>query len=163
MPAIHFSSFEAGLFLGREGEEGDPVIRGFLDQTRNVLVGVKAAMDRALHEGFSMVLEGVHLVPGMVSPPRSDALVVQCVLAIDDVDEHAANFWTRDAASEGLRPLRKYLEALPAIRRIQDYVVEKADRAGVPVIANASIDSAIGEILELVFAGAEQIGKVAVK
>jgi 2-phosphoglycerate kinase len=158
MPSIHFSSFEAGSLLV---DEPDPAVRGFLDQTRNVLVGVKAAMDRALHEGFSMVLEGVHLVPGMLTQPDTDALVVQCVLAIEDADEHAANFFTREAASEGLRPLEKYLASLPEIRRIQDFIVERAERAGVPVIDNASVDAAIGEVLELVFAGAERIGKVA--
>ena len=43
---------------------GDPPLAGFLEQTRNVLVGVRAALERALQEGWSMVLEGVHLVPG---------------------------------------------------------------------------------------------------
>ena len=159
MPSIHYSSFEAGRYLSPD--EPDPFVRGFLEQTRNVLVGVKAAMDRALQEGFSMVLEGVHLVPGMITPQLDQALVVNCVLAVEDVDEHAANFWTRETASDGLRPLRKYLEALPEIRRLQDYIVERATRAGVPVIANGSIDAAIGEVMELVFAGAEQFGKVA--
>jgi len=41
-----------------------------------VLVGVEAAIDRALTEGWSMVLEGVHIVPGMLSVDRADALVV---------------------------------------------------------------------------------------
>ena len=48
-------------------------LHGFLDQTRNVLVGVQAALDRALHEGWSMVIEGVHLVPGMVCADRGAA------------------------------------------------------------------------------------------
>ena len=54
-----------------------------------------------------MVLEGVHLVPGMI-PPIEDALVVQCVLAIQSEEAHAGHFWIRDAASDGLRPLDKY-------------------------------------------------------
>ena len=65
---------------GAGAEEGDPVLRGFLEQTRNVLVGVRASIDRALEEGWSMVLEGVHLVPGMLPPEIDGALVVQCVL-----------------------------------------------------------------------------------
>ena len=44
------------------------MLPGFLDQTRNVLVGVRASLERALHEGWSMVIEGVHLVPGMLPP-----------------------------------------------------------------------------------------------
>ena len=69
MPSIHYSSFEAGLGLSKaeEEESGDAALLGFLDQTRNVLTGVEAAMQRALDEGWSMVLEGVHLVPGMIT------------------------------------------------------------------------------------------------
>src|SRR2546430_11336919 len=65
MPSVHHSSFE-----------GDPALIGFLDQTRNVLVGVDAAMDRALAEGWSMVLECVHLVPSLMPAELDEALVV---------------------------------------------------------------------------------------
>ena len=84
MPSIHYSSFEAGLGLTKaeEEESGDAALLGFLDQTRNVLTGVEAALQRALDEGWSMVLEGVHLVPGMITTELQGALVVQCVLAI---------------------------------------------------------------------------------
>src|SRR5205807_6368205 len=101
MPSIHYSSFEAGAAWD---EAEDPMLAGFLDQTRNVLVGVRASIERALQEGWSMVLEGVHLVPGMLPLMVTDALVVPCVLAIEEEDSHAAHFWIRDAASEGLRP-----------------------------------------------------------
>ena len=78
MPSVHYSSFEAGLALTKaeEDEAGDARLLGFLDQTRNVLVGVEAAIDRSLAEGWSMVLEGVHLVPGMVDVDRGRAIVV---------------------------------------------------------------------------------------
>src|ERR687888_145883 len=75
MPSIHYSSFEAGE--AREDDDPDRVVHGFLDQTRNVLVGVRAAIDRVMEEGWSMVLEGVHLVPGMFSAEIEGALVVQ--------------------------------------------------------------------------------------
>src|SRR5439155_25069422 len=55
MPSIHYSSFEAGeAAVAADEETSDPVLLGFLDQTRNVLVGVRAAIDRALQEGWSM-------------------------------------------------------------------------------------------------------------
>ncbi len=67
MPAIHQSSFEAGDVYP---DADDPLEYGFLQQARNVLVGVGASSERALEEGWSLVLEGVHLVPGMVELPR---------------------------------------------------------------------------------------------
>ncbi len=155
MPSIHYSSFEAGQALpGSEG--GDPVLAGFLEQTRNVLVGVRAVVERAFHEGWSMVLEGVHLVPGML-PPIDGALVVQCVLTIEPEDVHASHFWVRDAATDGLRPVQRYLDALRDIRYIQSYVVERARRAGVPVVENSNIERSVASVMELVLARAEEL------
>jgi 2-phosphoglycerate kinase len=163
MPSVHYSSFEARLALTRaeEEESGDAAILGFLDQTRNVLVGVDAALERAATERWSTVLEGVHLVPGMVSVTYPSAFVVQCVVAIEDENLHRSHFWVRDYATEGLRPLDKYLDALPQIRQIQDYLVERAQRHDVPVIYNDSLDRAIGDVLDLVLRRADQLVGVA--
>ncbi|TML15743.1 MAG: hypothetical protein E6G31_03295 [Actinobacteria bacterium] len=160
MPSIHYSSFEAGRALrSAEAEEVDPLLHGFLDQTRNVLVGVNAAIERSLAEGWSTVLEGVHLVPGMTAP-ISDALVVQCVLAIQSEDAHASHFWIRDIASEGTRALDKYLDHLSDIRYLQDYIVERAEREEVPVIWNKDREGATSAVLELVLTAAERVQPV---
>ena len=148
MPSIHRSSFDAGA--------GDGMIDGFVEQATNVLIAIDATIERALQEGWSMVLEGVHLVPGMLSVDRLDAVVVHCILAIDDEEEHSAHFWVRDASSHGLRPVAKYLEALPEIRRLQEYIVERAHETGTPVIANASVDEASSAVIELVLGAAAE-------
>jgi 2-phosphoglycerate kinase len=159
MPSVHYSSFEARLALTRaeEEESGDAAILGFLDQTRNVLVGAHAALERAATEHWSMVLEGVHLVPGMVAADFPAAFVVQCVVAIEDENLHRSHFWVREYATEGLRPLEKYLDSLPQIRQIQDYLVERARRYDVPVIVNHSLDRAIGDVMDLVLRRADQL------
>jgi 2-phosphoglycerate kinase len=159
MPSIHYSSFEAGDAV--EEPEGDPAVQGFLLQTRNVLVGVRAALDRALEEGWSMVLEGVHLVPGLIPEETiENALVVQCVLAIDDEDAHASHFMIRDAASGGTRPVDKYMDRLEDIRRIQRLIVSRARRNGVPVIENTNMERAISSVMELVLSGADRLQHV---
>jgi 2-phosphoglycerate kinase len=156
MPSIHYSSFEAGKAAP---EATDPTIAGFVDQTRNVLVGVRAVTERALHEGWSMVLEGVHLVPGMV-PPVNGALAVQCVLEIESEDVHAGHFWVRDSATSGLRPVERYLDELDEIRHVQRHIVDRARRADVPVIENSNIDATIGTVMDLVLESAERLGAV---
>jgi 2-phosphoglycerate kinase len=103
------------------------------------------------------VLEGVHLVPGMVGTEYPGAFVVQCVVAIEDENLHRSHFWVRDLATEGLRPLEKYLDSLPQIREIQDYLVERARRHDVPVIYNDSLDRAIGDVLDLVLRRADSL------
>jgi 2-phosphoglycerate kinase len=159
MPSVHYSSFEARLALTRaeEEESGDATLLGFLDQTRNVLVGAEAAVERALTEGWSMVLEGVHLVPGMVRVEHGDALVVHVVLAIEDEELHRSRFWVREAATDGLRPLDKYVDGLPEIRVIQDAILDRAHRCDVPVIESGSLDEAIGDVLDVVLTGAERL------
>jgi 2-phosphoglycerate kinase len=153
MPAIHFSSFEAGAAIEAEPDE-DPNLRGFLEQTRNVLVGVKAVIDRAVEEGYSLVLEGVHVVPGALAGEVEGAVVCQCLLAIEDEDEHASHFWTRD--SEGLRPFEKYLKALPDIRRIQSFLISRAERHGVPVIENSDVEETVDQVIRLVLTEVER-------
>jgi 2-phosphoglycerate kinase len=163
LPAIHASSFEAGKTLSSaQEEEVDPLLHGFLEQTRHVLVGVQAAIDRSLEEGWSMVLEGVHLVPGMVPKPIADALTVECVVAIENEEAHANHFWIRDLSSEGLRPLDKYLDRIGDIRYLQDFIVERAQVEGVPVIENSEREKAIRAVLELVLAAADEMHKVRV-
>ena len=160
MPSIHYSSFEAAGALREPNVADDPCITGFLEQTRNVLVGVHAALERALEEGWSMVLEGVHIVPGLVRVPPTEAVVAQCVLQIEDPDEHAKHFYVRDAASDGVRPVSRYLDRFDEIRRIQEALIRRADREDVPVLESSNIEHAVTQALELVLAGVARVERV---
>ena len=158
MPTIHHSSFEAGRAFGdADGGPGDANLRGFLEQTRNVLVGVRAVIERALTESHSMALEGVHLVPGLVPTSLEGAILAQCLIAITDEEEHARHFYVRDADSEGVRPVEKYLNALPEIRRIQELLVARAQETGVAVVENASREQAVDDVIRLVLDAVEQV------
>jgi 2-phosphoglycerate kinase len=157
MPAIHFSSFEAGAVVEPD-VTGDPTVLGFVEQSRQVCVAVAAAMRRALTEGWSLVLEGVHLVPGLVPTELEGALVVHIVVRISDEDVHRLHFQVRDLTTGGVRPMSRYLDHLGDIRRIQDYLVSRAQREGVPVIENLNVERAIDEVVELVIGSAERAG-----
>jgi 2-phosphoglycerate kinase len=150
MPSIHYSSFEAGLAVP---DADDPLVAGFLEQSRQVMVGVRASLDRALQEGWSMVLEGVHLVPGLL-PALDGVLVSACVLRISDETAHAQHFFSREAGEE--RPMAKYLDRFDEIRRMQRYIVDRAEREGIAVIENESAERATGAVAELVLSAAER-------
>ena len=115
-----------------------------------VLVGVTAVIERAVTESYSMALEGVHLVPGLVPATVEGAIVSQCLITISDEEEHASHFYVRDADSQGLRPVEKYLRALPEIRRIQEFLVARAEEAGVAVIENSDKEQAVDSVIRLV-------------
>jgi 2-phosphoglycerate kinase len=155
MPTIHYSSFEAGQALDEE-VTGDPTIVGFVDQCRHVCVGVDAAIHRALTEGWSMVLEGVHLVPGLLPARLDGAILVHVVLEIADEDVHRMHFHVRDSATGGMRAMGRYLERIDDIRRIQAYVSGRARREGVPVVENANVDRSIDRVIGFVMDAAER-------
>lgn len=144
MPSVHYSSFE-----------GEPPIRCFLEQTEQVLIGVGAVLGRALAEAWSIVLEGVHLVPGLVPEQIEGAIVVQAMLRVESEEVHRARFHVRDASTGGTRAMEKYVQRLGAIRKIQEYIVDEAERAGVPVIEGTNRERAIAELMELVLSRAE--------
>jgi 2-phosphoglycerate kinase len=149
MPTVHYSSFGAGAALP---DADDPLVAGFLEQSRNVLVGVRASIDRALEEGWSIILEGVHLVPGLLPSRIEGALVCACVLSIDDETVHAQHFFSRTKGSLG-----DYLDSFAEIRRLQDFIVGRAEHEGVAVIENASAERATADVIDLVLAAAEEV------
>jgi 2-phosphoglycerate kinase len=155
MPTIHYSSFEAGEAVDQE-VSGDPTIVGFVDQCRHVCVGVEAAIVRSLQEGWSMVLEGVHLVPGLLPAEVEGALIAHVIVEIADEDVHRVHFHVRDITTGGIRPMDKYLERMEDIRRIQSYIVGRAQREGVPVVENANVERTIDEVIEIVMQSAER-------
>jgi 2-phosphoglycerate kinase len=160
MPTIHFSSFEAGQALDEE-VTGDPTVVGFVDQCRHVCVGVEAALRRALTEGWSMVLEGVHLVPGMVPKELEGALLVHIVIEIGDEDVHRMHFHIRDLATGGIRAMDKYLDHIDDIRRVQTYIASRARRENVLVVENANVERTIDQVIELVMQSAERAQQAA--
>jgi 2-phosphoglycerate kinase len=158
MPSIHQSSFEAGDVYP---DADEPLVAGFLQQARNVLVGVRASSERALEEGWSLVLEGVHLVPGMVELPSPDqAVSVFVVLSIEDEEEHVRHFRFRDADSDR-RPQSRYLDRFEDIRNLQDFLLSRAERFGVPVIENENADKAARTVADLVLEAAQRSRTVA--
>lgn len=160
MPTIHYSSFEAGQAVDQE-VTGDPTVVGFVDQSRHVCVGVEAAIRRALTEGWSMVLEGVHLVPGLLPAELDGVLLVHVIVAIDDEEAHRMHFHVREATTGGIRAMDKYLAHLDDIRRLQAYIAGRARREGVPVVENANVYRTIDQVIELVMQSAERVRQTA--
>ena len=134
MPSVHSSAFEVDM-------------AGYAEQAEAVGTGVAAIVERACDEGTPIVIEGVHVSPGMLSRTVADrCLVVEAVLVVEDEGLHRAHFEARGDR----RPAERYLARFDQIRLIQDHLTGKASARGVAVIDNANIDEALGRVMDLV-------------
>lgn len=156
MPAVHYSSFEAGDAVEEPlgDEEGDPDLVGFGRQAESVATGVQAIVERACHERTPMVIEGVHLVPGFLDDElRTRCVPVEAVIAVEDYDTHRDHFGGRGED----RPAQRYLDRFEQIRKLQGHLLERAREENVAVIDNAGVDDAIRRLIELVLGAAERV------
>ena len=126
---------------------------GFKDQVGTVSVGVEAVIERALTEGISIIIEGVHIVPGFI---RKDLMekdnVLMFTLTLDDEETHKNRLYSRCRDGWSHRPLQKYLDNFDSIRKIQKYFIDQSIKEGVPNIDNidraTTIDFIINSIAE---------------
>ena len=152
MPAIYESSFNAWRGLRVPAPQGaSPVIVGFREQASVVATGVKSLIERAVVEGVSMVLEGIHVAPGYIDPSQfKDASVVQLLVTVADEDAHRSHFYIREVQTEGMRPFERYRANFDNIRLLGRYVEDLAREHGVPVVYSHQLDRTVAEVLELV-------------
>lgn len=156
MPAIHESAYSAWRGLRVPVPQGaNPVIVGFREQTAVVTTGVKALIERAVLEGVSMLIEGVHIVPGYLDPGQfSTARVVELVIGVDDEQSHLSHFYIREVQTSGTRPLERYRAGFSDIRLLGHYIEDLAREHDVPVIYSHQLDRTVSDVLEHVVASA---------
>ncbi|MHB9150458.1 MAG: zeta toxin family protein [Thermoleophilia bacterium] len=153
MPAIHYSSFNAGSAIRVPvGKNLDPHLIAFVQQMEMVSVGVKAVIDRALEEGTSLVVEGVHLVPGFLDSATWDrAVVLPVTVAVTDSELHMSHFLVRERETDGRRPFTRYVEHFDEIRRIQDFILSRARAEQTLVVDNVDIDQAVATTVDALY------------
>ena len=149
MPALHVSSFQADKAVREPTRRSDALVGGFREQTQAVSVGIEAMIQRSVTEGTSIVIEGVHVVPGFFDvTEHGDRLVaVPLILEVEDEAKHLNHFAIRET---GVRPAERYAQNFENIRKLQRYVKSQALSHGVPIIPNHSFDQAISAVLDLV-------------
>jgi 2-phosphoglycerate kinase len=157
MPAVYESSFNAWRGLRVPVPAGaDPVIVGFREQTAVVTTGIKSLIQRAVLEGVSMVIEGIHLVPGYIDAIEfQDASVVQLIVVVDDEDAHRSHFYIREVQTEGNRPLEnrpleRYRANFDNIRTLGFYIEDLARQHATPIVHSHQLDITVAETLELI-------------
>jgi 2-phosphoglycerate kinase len=157
MPSLHYSSYEAGMAVRIPVGPGlDAGLLGFMEQVEMVSVGVGAIIDRAIKERTSLVVEGVHMVPGMLTPAAadermSDVLLLPLVVSVSDPELHRSHFLVREQRTSGKRALARYLQGFADIRKIQDFILERAATEGTLVVDNVNIDDTVGTVVDALY------------
>lgn len=151
LPILHKSSFEITRKDLRVPVEEEPVVSGFRQQAVQVAVGVEAIVDRGLKEGTNLVVEGVHLVPEIILSRYQDhPNVCPLVVYLSDEHVHRSRFYIRALGTAMRRPAEEYISHFAEIRRIHDYIVQSAERAGVQAVENLSIENTSDAAVEIV-------------
>ncbi len=150
LPTIYESSYTAYRSLRiPPPPELDEILIGFRDHVDTVSVGVEAVIERSITEGISIVIEGVHIVPGFI---REDLVardnVHMFVLTLEDEDVHKGRFYSRCRQQWARRPLERYMNYFGAIRRTHKYFESQANKYHIPVIENIDITTTLESIIE---------------
>ncbi|KZX10419.1 2-phosphoglycerate kinase [Methanobrevibacter curvatus] len=149
-PVIHESSFTAyeGLRVPPP-PEFDEILAGFKDHVDTVSVGIEAVIERALKEGISIVVEGVHLVPGFINEDLVNKNnIVSFTLTLSDEEIHKGRFYSRCRQMWSRRPLQRYLDNFFAIRKILKYFESQSKKHSVPLIENIDVLTTIDFIIK---------------
>ena len=133
-------TFDAWRLFPEIASNGRRVFDGALAQAEVLLPAVKACISRSLREGASLILEGAHMLPGLLSGADLGVSLF-CILDVPDRD-------TLVERALGQTHSRRHLsqEQIAAIIELQDACVERARRAGIPVIENIELADTVERI-----------------
>ncbi|MBT3344653.1 MAG: hypothetical protein HN712_21710 [Gemmatimonadetes bacterium] len=152
MPSIHHSSYTSsrGVQLPDMSSE-DPLITSFRDQARVVGVGVRAIISRCIEENTSVIVDGVHLIPGFtdLSQFGDDALIIPMCLAVTDRQVFKQRF-ARRAKQSPNRPEKRYLDNLDHILAIQQHILDESEEDNIPVIEITTVEDPTSAAVTLV-------------
>jgi 2-phosphoglycerate kinase len=156
VPTLGYSSFEAwrglpGPVDGVRETIENPVVTGFLSQFAAMKLALEATIDRAIEERHHLILEGVHVVPTelQLEVKAGEAIVIPIMLA-SMKKELLHKQLKRRSRETNRRQASNYLGSLDDIWDLQSWLLDEADKAGVPIVENWYIEDTVRTALDLV-------------
>lgn len=142
-PALSESSFSAQRMF-RSNLEGNQLLMAFEQQASIVAGATLGLIRRSLKEGQQVMINGVHVVPGLVAIPP-DWSVFGYVLTVADPQEHERRF--RQRFDTFNRDADHALSRMAAIRDLDEYIVAHSRAAGVRVIESTTFDETVSALV----------------
>jgi 2-phosphoglycerate kinase len=136
-------TFDAWRLFPEIAGNGHRVFDGALAQAEVLLPAVKACISRSVREGASLILEGAHMLPGLLS---GDDLGVSlfCILDVPDRDTLVERALGQTHSRRNLSQAQ-----IAGIIELQDACVMQARRAGIQVIENVDLATTVERIKKM--------------
>lgn len=150
-PALHKSSFDAYVTIrdkDRYDNEESLISAGFEEHASFVIPAIERVIRRAVDDFDDVVIEGVHLVPGLINTKQfeKDASLHFFVLTVDE-EVHKERFVKR---AMKIKRGGKHLEYFKENRIINDFLVKRAKEHRVNVVNNLDIDNTVKRMLTII-------------
>jgi len=162
-PALQKSSFVAwkASRIPRISRTHSKVILGFIEQLWYVCVGIEAVIDRAIKEGISLVIEGIHMVPGFIEERYlKNPKIHNFLLKLESEDAHMIRYLARDEVTHQRRPANHYLSHFSEIREIQDFILKEGEKYKSPIFDSFNIEEVEDIIVDRVIENVLKRGEV---
>ena len=154
VPTLKFTSYEAWRGLPGSSDGGgtaieNPVVNGFLSQFSAMKLALKATIERAIEDRHHLILEGVHVVPTELDleVKTGEAIVIPIMLA-SMKKELLRKQLSRRGREKNRHQETHSLENLDSIWDLQSWLLDEAEKAGVPVIENWYIEDTVRAVLD---------------
>ena len=150
-PALHSSSYDAYKHLrnkNRFESYEELVSAGFDEHASYVIPGLEKIIQRAITDFDDIIIEGVHLVPGLINIEqfREYANIYFFVLSSDE-ESHKERFVKRAIQ---IQRGGKQLDYFRENRIIHDHLLKTAKANDVNIINTESIDKTLDKILAII-------------
>ena len=150
-PALHSSSYDAYKNLRNKANfqsYEDLVSAGFDEHASYVIPGLEKIIQRAITDYDDIIIEGVHLVPGLVDIEQfRDYAEIYFFILSSDEESHKERFVKRAIQiHRGGKQLDFFIEN----RIIHNHLLHQAEKNNVSIIKTGTIDKSIEQILTII-------------
>lgn len=149
-PELFCHTYQAHIHRQAGPETLNPILRGFLAQCEIITPHIETMTEGIITEGANAVVEGVHIQPGTLQKLGPGVIEV---LINPDPRTHKAMF----AGKHNLEKLRTVSEDMSirekefkATRAIQEFMIDSAEKADVPIVPLTGYDETRVTIASLI-------------
>ncbi|MFV1973152.1 MAG: zeta toxin family protein [Thiohalobacterales bacterium] len=155
LPVLHKSSFTAWSALPEQRHDPEKtaessLIDGYLTQANLLSVAIEAVIQRGLRERVSLILEGVHIHPLLISKLEADSDAVVIPIMVSVLKRKRLQRQIRGRGTDvPQRRAERYLKHFEDIWHLQSYLLSEADSTNMSIVINEDRDKVFREVMRI--------------